>query len=389
MASYEIDVRSDTVCHPTKEMRDAMYFAPLGDAVFEDDPTVHELERKMAKLLGKEAGLFVPSGTMGNLICMLYHGSFRGAEVILGDKSHIFVYEQGGLSQLGGILAHPVRTRGDGTFDLEEVKAAFHPDGEDPCGHFTTTAAVAIENTHNKKGGLALPLKWIDELGELCASLGVPIHCDGARILNAALTHKEEPARLVKHCATVSVCLSKGVGAPVGSVIVGSKEFRAKAILLRKVLGGGMRQAGVLAAAGIVGLNTYPRMKRDHDNAKRVAEALSKVGCSKVKILTSQLMTNLLMIETLDELTSDYLVDRLAQVNPSEVQALGGDTIKIRAGTMSPKHLRLAFHVDIDDHRIVDRIIKKISYVLREVQNRKDPKEDEEPCEQHAPVILD
>ncbi|CAG0905789.1 unnamed protein product [Cyprideis torosa] len=130
-------------------------------------------------------------------------------------------------------------------------------------------------------------------------------------------------------------------------------------------------------------------MKRDHDNAKRVAEALSKVGCSKVKILTSQLMTNLLMIETLDELTSDYLVDRLAQVNPSEIQALGGDTIKIRAGTMSPKHLRLAFHVDIDDHRIVDRIIKKISYVLREVQNRKDPKEDEEPYEQHAPVILD
>ena len=255
-----IDLRSDTVTPPTEEMRAAMAKAPLGDDVYGEDPTVNTLQAMAAAMLGKEAGLFVPSGTMGNLASILAHCN-RGDEIILGNLAHTFLYEAGGMAALGGVHPHTIPNQPDGTLDPDDIRAAIRADD----AHLPPTRLITLENTHNRCGGAALSVAYTRSIGELAAEHGLILHLDGARIFNAAAVLGVSPAELTAPADSVTFCLSKGLCAPVGSVICGSQDFIRKAHRIRKQLGGGMRQAGVLAAAGIVALESIvPRLAEDH-----------------------------------------------------------------------------------------------------------------------------
>jgi threonine aldolase len=268
-----IDLRSDTVTQPTPEMREAMYRAELGDDVYGEDPTVNRLERMAAERMGKEAALFVVSGTMGNLVALLTHCR-RGDEVILGDRSHTFLFEQGGMAALGGIIPHTVPNQPDGTMRLEDLEGAIR--GDDV--HFPRTRLICLENTHNVCNGTPLTAGYTAQVAELARDHGLRVHVDGARIFNAAAALDVDVRELVRDVDSVQVCLSKGLCAPVGSLVCGSAEFIAEARRARKVVGGGMRQAGVLAAAGIVALEQIAdRMGEDHARAKRLAEGLAGI----------------------------------------------------------------------------------------------------------------
>lgn len=271
----EVDMRSDTVTQPTEPMRLAMAEAKVGDDVFGDDPTVKALEKHVADMLGKEAAVFVTSGTMGNLLAVSVHCSSRGEEVICGKDSHTFHYEQGGVSSLMGVVFNTVPNQPDGTIDLDDVRKTIKPD--DP--HFAQAKLLIIENTQNKMGGKVLPVEYIEKASALCKELGLAFHIDGARLWNAAVALGCKPADLVRAADTVTVCLSKGLGAPVGSVLAGPKDFIKKAHRMRKALGGGMRQAGILAAAGLYAVeNNLARLKEDHENAQRLAKGLTDLG---------------------------------------------------------------------------------------------------------------
>ncbi len=268
-----VDLRSDTVTQPTPAMRQAMANAEVGDDVLGDDPTVRRLEEEVAERLGKEAGLFVPSGTMGNLVCVLTHCT-RGHEMIVGDQAHIYLYEQGGTAALGGVHPRAVPTQPDGTLALEAIQAAIRPLDD----HFPLSRLVTVENTHNRCGGRVLGPTYMDAVGELARRHGLRVHVDGARLWNAAVALDVPPARLVQAADSVSVCLSKGLAAPVGSVVVGSREFIRQARRTRKAVGGGMRQVGVLAAAGLVALHQMvERLAEDHANARQLAEGLAEL----------------------------------------------------------------------------------------------------------------
>lgn len=279
MSSSFIDLRSDTVTKPTPEMRQAMFEAEVGDDVYGDDPTVIKLQEMTAKLLGKEAALLVPSGTMGNLICILNHCSQFGSEIILGDESHMYIAEQGGCATVGGIHPRAVPTQSDGTLLLKDIEQRIRTAKDDV--HFPRTKVVCLENTHNRMGGKILTVEYIESVAQLCKQYDLKLHMDGARLMNAAVELNIDPAKFVQSCDSVSFCLSKGLASPVGSLVVGTQEFIQQARRLRKVLGGGMRQAGILAAAGIVSLTQIPKLlKLDHQNAKLLAEGLSKIsGC--------------------------------------------------------------------------------------------------------------
>jgi threonine aldolase len=286
-----IDLRSDTVTKPTPAMREAMAKAEVGDDVYGEDPTILALETLAADMLGKEAAVFVPSGTMGNLISVLSHCG-RGDEMILGDRAHIFMYEAGGAAAVGGIQPRTIPNRADGTLDLEQVVASIR--GDDP--HQPVTRLLALENTQNLCGGTVLPVAYMDEAGELAHSQGLKLHVDGARIWNAAVALGVSPARLLKHADSVSACLSKGLAAPVGSVVAGSDEFILRARRMRKQVGGGMRQAGVIAAAGLVSLmEMVERLAEDHANAKLLAEGLARID--GVAIDPASIQTNLVYFE--------------------------------------------------------------------------------------------
>ncbi|MEZ4634928.1 MAG: low-specificity L-threonine aldolase [Caldilineaceae bacterium] len=269
-----IDLRSDTVTKPTPAMWQAMANAEVGDDVYGEDPTVNRLEAITAEMLGMEAAVFVSSGTMGNLISVLSHCG-RGDEMILGDQAHIFLYEQGGSAALGGVHPRSVINQPDGTLDLEQVETAIRGENE----HFPITRLIAVENTHNRCGGRALPVAYMDAVGDLAHRYDLALHVDGARLWNAAVALNVTPARLLQNADSVSVCLSKGLAAPVGSVVAGSKEFIRKARRMRKVVGGGMRQAGVIAAAGIVAVTEMvERLADDHAHAKQLAEGLARMA---------------------------------------------------------------------------------------------------------------
>ncbi|OEL34659.1 putative low-specificity L-threonine aldolase 1 [Dichanthelium oligosanthes] len=250
MASGVVDLRSDTVTKPSEAMRAAMAAAEVDDDVRGADPTARRFQEEMAAIMGKEAALFVPSGTMGNLVSVLAHCDVRGSEVILGDASHVHLYEAGGISTVGGVHPKTVRNNPNGTMDVDEIVAAIrHPDG---ALYHATTRLICLENTHGNCGGKCLSVEYTDKVGEIAKAHGLKLHIDGARIFNASVALGVPVDRLVKAADSVSVCLSKGLGAPVGSVIVGSKAFIDKARILRKTLGGGMRQVGVLCAAAHV-----------------------------------------------------------------------------------------------------------------------------------------
>jgi threonine aldolase len=266
-----VDLRSDTVTQPTPEMRTAMYEAQVGDDVYGEDPSINRLEEMSTNLMGKEAGLFVPTGTMGNLASILAHCG-RGDEFILGDVSHTFLYEAGGASALGGVHPHLLQNQADGTLDLNEIKGAFRRDDI----HQPVSRLIALENTHNRCGGVALTVEYTRAVGELAHQHGLFLHLDGARIFNAAQAMRVEAAELAEPADSVTFCLSKGLCAPVGSVLCGSRDFINRARRMRKQLGGGMRQAGILAAAGIVALETMiDRLEEDYLRAVYLARKLS------------------------------------------------------------------------------------------------------------------
>ncbi|NOY99138.1 MAG: low-specificity L-threonine aldolase [Chloroflexi bacterium] len=269
-----IDLRSDTVTQPTPEMREAMAKAQVGDDVYGEDPTVNRLQEMAAELLGKEAGLFIPSGTMGNLSAVLAHCG-RGDEVILGDKAHIFLYEGGGISALGGVHSRQLINRADGSLLLDDIRAAIRPKD----AHAPVTRLIALENTHNRCGGTFFTPEYGRQVGELARERGLATHLDGARIFNAAAALDVPAKEIAAPFDSVTFCLSKGLCAPVGSVLCGSRAFIAKAHRIRKQVGGGMRQAGILAAAGIVALERMTdRLGEDHARARKLAEGLAGVS---------------------------------------------------------------------------------------------------------------
>ncbi len=271
-----IDLRSDTVTHPTPAMRRAMAEAELGDDVFSDDPTVNALEERAAELLGKEAGLFVASGTMGNLVAQMAHLA-RGSEIIAAETSHLVLDEAAGHAVVVGASVRTLPERPDGTIDPAAIAAAFR-DPDDP--HEPLSGLVTVENTHAHSGARPLPVAYEEAVAAVARAHGVPLHIDGARFFNAALALGVTPAALAAPADSVTFCLSKGLACPIGSVVVGERAFVARARRARKLLGGGMRQVGVLAAAGLVALSDGPdgtiaRLADDHANARRLAEGLA------------------------------------------------------------------------------------------------------------------
>ncbi len=302
-----IDLRSDTVTKPTPAMRQAMYDAEVGDDVLGDDPTVKRLEALAAERLGKEAGLFVASGTMGNLVSLLAQ-CHRGDEIILGDQAHIYIYEAGGSAAVGGLHPRIVPNRADGTLDLAQVEAVIR----DANIHFPHTRLLALENTHNRCGGAALPVAYMDAASQLARRHGLRLHLDGARIFNAAIALGVDAQDLARGCDSVSVCLSKGLAAPVGSVIVGSADFIAEARRQRKMLGGGMRQSGVLAAAGIVALTQMvDRLADDHAHALLLAEGIA--GLPGILLDPASVQTDIVIFELhRADLTPQQLAAQLA-----------------------------------------------------------------------------
>jgi threonine aldolase len=271
--SHMIDMRSDTVTRPTAEMREAMAAAIVGDDQYGEDPTVNELEARAAELMGKEAAVFVASGTMGNLTAVLAHCA-RGDEVILGNEAHIFIYESGSPAAVGGVAIYPIHTSRWGTFDLEEVEGAIR---EERAG-YPRTGLLCVENTFNRCSGVVVPLDHYRDLREITARRGIPIHLDGARIFNAAAALGVTPDVVAVDVDSVQFCLSKGLGAPVGSLVAGSYDFIERVRRQRKLLGGAMRQAGVIAAAGLVAFDTMiERLPEDHRRARVIADGLSQI----------------------------------------------------------------------------------------------------------------
>jgi threonine aldolase len=327
-----IDLRSDTVTHPTEAMWQAMAVAEVGDDVFGEDPTINKLQAMAAEKMGKEAGLFVPSGTMGNLVGILAHCG-RGDEAILGNKAHTFLYEAGGISALGGVHSCQIPNQPDGTLPLKDIQSAIRSND----AHQPISRLVVLENTHNRCGGVSLSAEYTRAVGELAHANGLFLHLDGARIFNAAADQGVPARELAEPADSVTFCLSKGLCAPVGSVLCGSAEFIAKAHRLRKQLGGGMRQAGVLAAAGIIALETMvDRLSEDHRRARNLAQGLSFLPWLVLDPGTPQ--TNMIFMSVAD----NYSVD--AKQVAAELNKLG-----VKVGVVGQRRFRLVTHFWIDD----------------------------------------
>lgn len=343
-----IDLRSDTVTLPTPAMLEAIYNAELGDDVFCEDPTTNRLEEMAAERMGKEAALLVVSGTMGNLVCTLTHCA-RGEEVILGDRSHTFLYESGGMSALGGIHPHTISNQPDGTMRLEDIKAAIRGDNV----HFPRTRLICLENTHNRCNGSALSSEYIDSAAALAKEHGLSVHLDGARIFNAAVALEVDIKELTANVDSLSFCLSKGLSGPVGSLVCGSSEFIAEARRIRKVLGGGMRQAGVIAAAGITALEEMvDRLAEDHKNARRLAEGIANI--SGLSIEPASVQTNIIYFELdNDQMTAEELVTKLK-----------GKGVKLLA--LGEGRLRAVTHYGISA-KDIDLTVKALSEVMKAV----------------------
>jgi threonine aldolase len=341
-----VDMRSDTITQPTPSMRRAMSEADVGDDVFGEDPTVNRLEGMVAERMGKEAALFVASGTMANLVSQLTHCG-RGDEVILGDQSHMFFYEQGGSAALGGIHSRSLRNKSDGTMALADIEAAIRPDDV----HFPRTKLVVLENTHNRCNGSPLDVGYIHSVAELARRYGLKLHVDGARLFNAATALGVDAKDLVAEADSVSICLSKGLAAPVGSVVSGKKEFVSQARRNRKVVGGGMRQAGILAAAGIVALTEMAdRLADDHITAKRLANGLANV--EGLSIDPDRVLTNIVYVDVIQK-------DMTAQILAEKLHSRG-----IRLLPTGPRQLRAVtnYHVSSSD---IDYALAVISNMIK------------------------
>ena len=340
-----VDLRSDTMTRPTPTMRKAMAEAEVGDDVFSEDPTVNRLEEMAADRLGKEAAVFVASGTMGNLVSQLAHCG-RGEEIILGSHSHTFFFEQGGSAAVGGIHPRTVANQPDGKLALEDILAAIRADNI----HFPRSRLIVLENTHNLCSGYPLDTEYMNAVRKIANDHGLKIHVDGARFFNAAVALGSDARDLAAAADSVSFCLSKGLAAPVGSMVCGTREFVNEARRARKLVGGGMRQAGVLAAAGIVALTEMvDRLADDHANAKKLAEGLADTP--GISIDAEQVKTNIVFFDlTRENLTPEQLAERL-----------GAQGVKMLP--VGPQRLRAVthYHITSDD---IDYTLNALSKIL-------------------------
>ncbi|MDQ3818491.1 MAG: beta-eliminating lyase-related protein [Acidobacteriota bacterium] len=307
-----IDLRSDTVTKPTPAMRRAMAEAEVGDDVYGEDPTVNRLQERAAEIFEKEAAIFVPTGSMGNQIAVKLH-TRPGTEVVIEERGHIFNFEMAAMAAVSGTLARPVRSRdGTGILNWDEIEGAIHVGG---AYYVAPTGLIALENSHNLAGGTVYRSARTEEICSRAHAIGLPVHLDGARIFNASVATGESVASLSSPADSVMFCLSKALGAPVGSMLLGSREFIDEARAWRKVLGGGMRQAGVLAAAGLVALEETPkRLQEDHANAKRLAEGLAEIP--GIRIDPEQVATNIVLFDVSETgIPADNLCERLKERN--------------------------------------------------------------------------
>jgi threonine aldolase len=313
-----IDLRSDTVTKPTDDMRKAMARAEVGDDVYGEDPTVNRLQDMAAAMLGKRCALFVPSGTMANQLAIRSHTQ-PGQEIIVESKSHVVRYEQGAAGALAGVQLHWV-TGERGIMTAEQVEAAIRPN--DP--HSITTALICIENTHNAGGGTIYPLSTIEKIRALAVKHGIPMHLDGARLFNAVAATTLPPTVYAQHFETVSLCLSKGLGAPVGSLLISNDQrLMDRARRFRRMYGGAMRQAGILAAAGIYALERHiARLKTDHDHAKKLARLLQQIPA--IQIAPQHVETNIVMFDIVDEHRSPAELVAAFKEHGVLINAVGG-----------------------------------------------------------------
>jgi threonine aldolase len=329
-----VDLRSDTLTLPTPEMREAMARAEVGDDVWGEDPTVQRLEALAAARLGKEAGLFVASGTMGNLVSVVGQ-THAGQEVVLDLDSHIYNYEVAGSTIVGNVQMRPVKTE-RGFLSPEQVAEALRPSNI----HIPPTGLVCLENTHNRHGGTCCTPEQIAAVAEVAHRAGVPVHLDGARLFNAAVALKREPREFTTPVDSVTFCVSKGLGAPVGSVVCGSAAFIERARRVRKMVGGGMRQAGVLAAAGVVSLERMvDRLAEDHVNARALAEALATLPGLTIDLATVQ--TNIVIIRV-------SRGDRAQSMAATDELVKGCAARKVKIHAMGPMAIRCVTHKDVD-----------------------------------------
>ncbi len=334
-----IDMRSDTVTKPTDDMRQAMAAAEVGDDVYGEDPTVNRLQDLAAEMLGKEAGLFVPSGTMGNLLSVLSVCN-RGDEVIMGNLGHTFLFEGGGISALGGVFANTLQNQADGSLLFEDIENAIRPDDiHDPISRM-----IILENTHNRCGGTVLTADYTRQTAELAHRYNLHLHLDGARVFNAAAALGVEVKVLTRHADSVTFCLSKGLCAPVGSVVCGTKAFIKRGLRIRKVLGGGMRQAGILAAAGIVALEKMTqRLVEDHQRATHLATGLAEIPGIAFEMGMPQ--SNMVFPSLSDDI----------KLSTSEV-ATQLSALGVKVGVVARRRFRLVTHYWISDEDIAHTV---------------------------------
>ncbi|MCS7023895.1 MAG: aminotransferase class I/II-fold pyridoxal phosphate-dependent enzyme [Bryobacteraceae bacterium] len=324
-----IDLRSDTVTKPTAEMRRAMAEAEVGDDVYQEDPTVNQLEQRAAEIFGKQDALFVPTGTMGNTIGIKIHTE-HGQEVICEARSHVFNYELAMMAWFTGCLARPIATE-HGQMRWEQIRHEIRS----LSPHWAPTGLIALENTHNMGGGTVYPIEWINEICDGAHERKLKVHMDGARVFNAAVALGKPVREICAKVDSVMFCLSKGLGAPVGSLLVGSKQDIARARLYRKRLGGGMRQAGVLAAAGLIALEIMPsRLEEDHAHARLLAEGLAELPGVKVDL--SSVQTNIVIFDV-------SATGRSAAELSAEFKAQG-----VLINPISETHLRIVTHYDVN-----------------------------------------
>ncbi|WP_344662586.1 low-specificity L-threonine aldolase [Catenulispora subtropica] len=342
-----VELRSDTFTLPSAAMLRAMASAELGDDVYGEDPTVNELEALAARTLGKPAACFLPSGTMANLASIMAHCP-RGSKVIVGEESDIYVYEAGGAAVCGGVTYHPLPIQADGSLALADIAAAFPADPGDP--QFALPALLCLENPQNQAGAKVLPMSYLADAKALAAERGIALHMDGARLFNAALALDVDPAEIAAHADSLQFCLSKGLGAPVGSMAVGEAAFVARVRRLRKMLGGGMRQSGVLAAAAIVALENRARLAEDHATARRLAAGLRRI--EGVVVDTDDVSTNMVF----------FRVVAPGWDNRAFLAACAAGGVGL--AELAHDQIRAVTHYGIDDADI-DHVLAVIASVLR------------------------